>query len=1393
MRTPGFDEEFHKRLALRGIRRVSAPSSSGMVDDPGLPSEALTIAEQRMWTVHQMNPQSTVHAIGIVWWFDDAIDPERLAKAVSAAVREFSVLTSTIAVTADNTPCWQAQDDIPPIRVWNDSSPAVEPGHRASDLASTPFDLTTEVPWRAEVIPRAGGAAAVAFVVHHIAVDDDSWAALLRRITDYYHDPRTRPSLSTNVRKHYRPRTAVTDRAAAAAARVWADPPPRVFPRTSEGNPEVGARVQRAVDRSLAAKVATIAKQSGASMFSALVAACTVAVHAATGATDLALVTPVVSRPDDAKDQVGYFGNLVPLRIAFAPSVPLGSLLSAITATCYDALEFRSVDLDLLRAGLRERSIDYRAPEILVALRHNPGRLGNLNGTPVRANSVSNGTSQFVLGITIETGPNSDDMTVELDYRLTHLSPPTANALADLVVATLGALANAVDRSIDDVVTSFAGGPRPPFTDGGTQESREDTVPEIIRQQCINHPNGTALEIGDITVTYGQLGDYVHRLARRLRRTESPHAPIALLCEPGLAQIVGLLATWSAGITCIPLDPAYPTKWIDRVLHTAGARTVLVDPTNWDRIDALTWSGQHIDPMDAAVASNDGESEHWSVIPDTHAYIGTTSGSTGSPKLIAISHRNVAARVRWGAKYWPLRAGETRLAKSSINFVDGITEIIDTLTAGATLRVLTRSDRSDPAVLGKAIDESGIQHLMAVPTVWESLAHQNPTALRGLTRAVTTGSAPTAGLLTDLQRLVPGSVHSSYGCAEVVGDVMEGLVGRGDPTTAIGTLPTDCTVYVLDARLRPTHPGVTGMVYIAGPSVAHGYLGDPAATASAFVAEPFRVGSRMFATGDRARRAADGTVTYLGRNDNRIKINGVRIERDEIESALCAEHSVSAAAVATDATRNGTSILVGYVSGDKDMDCTDIARAATRALPPGVTVALVLQLPSLPTLPSGKIDYNALPKVTPPTTPVKVPNPLEQALTVIVAEVLNMDTVHPSDDLFALGSTSLQTVDIARRAKDLGISCTAADLFEYRTVADLVTHCTNTERPQSHVDESVASDIALPLPPISRWWSTAKASEPLVVVRTSPHRPDTIRAIVAELAVDNEALRTRIFRSRRGTIRARLTTEPLVAVTDHGNASNLADLAKAAVTQDGHPGCSIAVNNDGYIAVAAPPQLLDHGSIARLIDALNTNSPQTGTPGPPSLSAWLAAPEMETNGIDLDVLLIDRPRHFDSGGPHEHTARDGIAGFHNADRARYASTLARAVELKFGRTVAVDLEWAPSGSDVPLLGPLSDLVPAENSAISPAAAYAGIRAAWNDRAGRRKVNTAPVADVCILFGSRSADAYPHPIVVTVDDEVTVSLTAHARESIEPARLLQAWRGVLASSTDSDMSSRASCA
>ncbi|MEU6585622.1 amino acid adenylation domain-containing protein [Nocardia sp. NPDC046763] len=576
------------------------------------------------------------------------------------------------------------------------------------------------------------------------------------------------------------------------------------------------------------------------------------------------------------------------------------------------------------------------------------------------------------------------------------------------------------------------------------------TLAAMFAQQAARSPEALAIVGRETRMTYADLQGESNRLARTLITLGvGPEHVVALAFGPSSEQILAVHAVLATGAAYLPLDPEHPRSRHAQVLDIAEPVCVLT--TRRDGFDAPDGVRViHIDELDLAAESGATVTDDDRIAPlrpENLAYVLFTSGSTGQPKGVGVTHAAVCTHLAWMQHLHRLDDTDTVVRKTALTFDVSAWEVLWPFTVGARVVVTGPGVHGDPSELARAIIEHDVTTVQFTPSTLA--AHRQAVAApmaSGVRRVLLAGEALTSALAAALPTIAPGARYDNlYGPTEATVAVTRHVIGENDiAAVPIGAPAWHVRAHVLDAFLRPVPAGVPGELYLGGATLARGYVRRAGYTATRFVADPFGAsGQRLYRTGDIVRSTGRGELEYLGRSDFQVKLRGVRIELGEIESVLAAQESVAqAVALVQDGNHAGAvgGRLVAYVTpaAGHSIDPAALDQRLRAVLPRHLVPAVIIGLPALPVTPSGKVDRKALPAPEVETVAFRAPRTdTETALAAAYAEVLGRDGIGVDDSFFALGGDSIMSILLVSRARSRGIAVTAQQVYEHRTVARL--------------------------------------------------------------------------------------------------------------------------------------------------------------------------------------------------------------------------------------------------------------------------------------------------------------------------------------------------------------------
>jgi|NGEPerStandDraft_6_1074524.scaffolds.fasta_scaffold00031_12 amino acid adenylation domain-containing protein len=572
---------------------------------------------------------------------------------------------------------------------------------------------------------------------------------------------------------------------------------------------------------------------------------------------------------------------------------------------------------------------------------------------------------------------------------------------------------------------------------------------ELFAAQAARTPDGIAVEDEQHRLSYADLEHRANRLAYFLRaQGVQPESVVGICLTRGVNLVVAMLATWKAGGAYLPIDPTHPAERNAWTIMDSATQLVLVDAMTDQLLSGTGVRQLTLDEHADAGGGRFGKAPVSEVGGTNAAYIVYTSGSTGRPKGVVITHDGIGNRVRWTVARHGLTAADRVLQKSSIAFDAAAWEIFAPLISGGTVVLPPPGVERSTEAMAQILASHEITIVQGVPSVLRLLAAEPAWSRATRLRLVFSAGEPLDYELAHRLAAAPlrPQVWNTYGPTECAIDVTAAPAAGTDRDgpVPIGVPIDGMSALVLDERMKPVSEGVAGQLYAAGVGLARGYKGRPDLTAERFVPSPFASdGSRLYATGDRVRRGSDGALVFLGRLDDQVKINGVRIEPAEVESALVAHPSVRVAAVITRPAPDGGKRLVAFIEADRDVSTDEMRSHLRRRLPEAMVPAIIRRLDELPRTGTGKLDRTALPdpsldgddgsdaRFVAPRTPA------ERLVAQVWSDLLHVDRIGVHDDFLALGGESLMLTRLASRLqKASGGTIDLRGLFDAGTVED---------------------------------------------------------------------------------------------------------------------------------------------------------------------------------------------------------------------------------------------------------------------------------------------------------------------------------------------------------------------
>ncbi|WP_227982635.1 non-ribosomal peptide synthase/polyketide synthase [Nocardia spumae] len=1160
-------------LAERVEHIAAEPARPALVSRPRPAHVPLAFAQRRMWLLNQLDTTSPVDNMPVAIRLSGAVNVRALERAARDLLARHEILRTRYPETPDGP----AQQTLPPEAVPIDLAPrpidADDVAAAVADVVSGGFDVSTEIPFRLRLFHTGTTEYVLAAVVHHISADGWSLMPFTRDLMIAY-SSRLRgeaPSWSplpvqyADYSRWQRELLGSADdpdsrlaRQAAFWRRTLAGLPDELSLPTDRPRPPArslrGGRVTFRIGPELDHRLRRLAREYDVTTFMVVHSAYAVLLARLSGSTDIAVGTPIAGRgAAELDDLIGMFVNTLVLRTTVAPEETFTALLARTKAADLAAFDHADIPFEQVVDLLRPQRSPARHPLFQVALSfdNTPDSSFQLHGIRVRPLDLGVDTAKFDLALTIrENSDPGSGMAASFSYARDLFDEATVEVLGQRFLRLLSAATTEPDTPVGELPILFADEYRMLTTgpeDRALTAGPVDTglLPDLLAHGMRLRRERIAVRDAGRAVTYGELDDDSSRLARLLiDRGVGPENVVAVALPRSYDLIVAVSAIAAAGGAYLPLDPAHPAERIAYMLTDPAAVQGITSSTYADTLPGeVEWLVLD-DPATARQCAarpagpiTDAD-RHLPVRAAHPAYLIYTSGSTGKPKGVSVTHAGLAGLVAEVAGAMRLTAGHRFLGLSSPNFDPSLLEYLCALHTGATLVIAPRDLVGGPD-LAAYLRAERVTHIATTPGV---LATMEPDGLEQVTAIGIGGDVAAPELVAKWS--TGRDLFNFYGPTEttILSSYTRLTAGR---RVTIGRSVRGMWALVLDSRLCPVPPGVTGELYLIGAGLARGYRGSAGATAERFLAAPWgAAGARMYRTGDLVRWCAvsgELHLEFVGRSDFQVKIRGFRIELGEIDAVLGRHRRIEFAVTTGRRTPAGTTALVSYVlaTGDTALDPADVIEHARRSLPRHMVPAAVVILDELPLTPVGKLDRDALPEPAVSQREFRAPvGEVERTVAEVFAAVLGLSNdVGRDDDFFELGGNSLvATHVVARLGAALDTRIPVRLVFEAPTVAALARRAEERAGRGRRAVRAGARRERIPLSPAQRrmWFlnrfdrQSAAYNMPAAVRLTGVLDVDALRLAISDLVARHEILRTVYPQTDSGPVQVILPPEQAV-------------------------------------------------------------------------------------------------------------------------------------------------------------------------------------------------------------------------------------------------------------------------
>ena len=1034
---------------IRGLQHGDQSSACGFYP--------ASLAQRRLWFLNQLQGSTCAYNVPVGLWLYGQLDVAALQRSVQTIVdRHEALRTSFLLLKGDLFQVVRNQLILTvPITDFSHLPEPQEAGYEFAKLeVETPFDLSTGPLFRAHVLRFGAEEHVLLCTMHHTITD--AWSmqlftnematlyeahlngtvAAMPELPIQYGDYSAWQIQSLEVQDAQQQLTYWEERLKDA-------PPVLELPLD---RPRPGEQTLRGATRTfplsseVLAAIAKLATRVQATPFMLLLAAFKLLLYRYSGEPDVLVGVPVAGRNHvETESLIGFFVNTVVVRDDLSGNPRFVDLVAQVRETTLGALAHAEVPFEKVVEVLQPaRNLSYNPIfQVMFSAMKSPVAsrdFGNLSAYPY---VVDSSTSLFDLNITLVEWIAGKSW-IQIDYNADLFDGSTIERmqqnfcnLLQRIVANPELRINEFpllgDAERHQLVVEF--------NDTHAEFRQDLCLHELFEQQALRTPQATAAVFGDERISYRELNLRADALAAHLRREGvSPDVLVGLCSDRSVSLLVGILGILKAGGAYVPLDPAYPGERLLQIIRDSRLKLMVTHNKFRETFAKTDVRCIELNVDAKTIRSDPGKSTH--VGPQSLAYVLFTSGSTGSPKGVALEHRNAVNFVEWAQTVFTPQELAGTLFSTSLCFDLSIFEIFVPWSVGGTVIVVPNA-----LALPELSASSKVTLINTVPSVMSELLRADavPDSVKTINLA---GEVLPPSLVEDLyDRTSVRNVYNLYGPTETSTYATYTRVSPGAEVT-IGKPIANTQAYILDRDRNLVPQGGRGELYLAGEGLARGYFARPDLTDERFVTNPFRSdpGQRMYRTGDLCRHRLDGTIEYLGRLDQQIKLRGFRIELGEIEVQL-AKHEDVQQAVVTVFEVGGERRLIAYFSSKIGHIITvpELRRHLEKILPAYMMPDIFVAVNEFPRLANGKVNRRALPMPEAPASSGIAPrNPMELTLAGVWENVLHREHVGVTDNFFDLGGHSLLAARlIAEVQSETGHKVPLSAIFRAPTIESL--------------------------------------------------------------------------------------------------------------------------------------------------------------------------------------------------------------------------------------------------------------------------------------------------------------------------------------------------------------------
>jgi aspartate racemase len=1057
-----------KRALLELKLKQNAANSAARISIPKRPHHSpapLSFAQQRLWFLSKLEPDSPAYNIHVVRRLTGPLNVKALEQALAEIVTRHESLRTRFE-DVGGVP----QQVIDEPREWKlkliDLSSTDEKERVAQQLARAdaqrPFVLAREWGMRAQLLRLDDTDHILVLTMHHIVSDGWSLGVLFEELHRLYE------AYNRGAQESPLPNLALQYADFSVWQRDWLEttqpelqlsywkeqlaattPTELPIAKPRPASPSFrGDKQSLRLPAELSNRLHALARAEGATLFMVMFAAFQALLSRYSGQADICVGTPVANRNRAELEQlIGVFVNTLVLRTDLSGDPSFAGLLQRVREVALAGYAHQDLPFEKLVDELQpERSLS-RNPlfDVIFAMQNAPRSETKLDG--LRWEPWGEGSKTTRVDLEVHVAEVTSELVCTFVYATDLFEAETIQRLMGHYKQLLEEVALDPDRRLSELPL-LTNTERTQLAEWNetTTSYPEQCIQELFEAQAKQHASSVAVRCGKEELSYAELNERANQLAQYLRaHGVGPETRVGICLERSIDLVIALLGILKAGGAYLPLDANYPAERLAYMLDDARPLLLLTQTKFLSQLPKSNAKVVCLDTALSAIARERSDNPPCETTLENLAYVMYTSGSTGYPKGVSVTHRNVVRLVKEN-NYASLNANEVFLLFAPLTFDASTLEVWGPLLNGAQL-VVFPAHAPTVEELGRTIEENKISTLWLTAGLFHQLVDARPQSLIPVRQVMAGGDVLSVPHVEKALRFMNGNhLINGYGPTEnTTFTCCHVIKSATDHSIPIGRPLSNTQVHVLDANYQPVPIGVPGELYVGGDGLARGYLNRPDHTAEKFIPNAFssKPGTRLYRTGDVVRFLPSGELEFIHRVDQQVKIRGFRIEPAEVEYVLEQHPGITGCAVNAATDRTGEKFLVAYVvAEDLKLEAADLRSYLRAKLPEYMLPAAFVFMDALPLTDNGKVDRRALPDVDRATLSksdqyVGPRTPTERVLTEIWTRALHLERIGVFDNFFEVGGNSLTATRVMSRVCSmLNVELPLRALFESPTIAD---------------------------------------------------------------------------------------------------------------------------------------------------------------------------------------------------------------------------------------------------------------------------------------------------------------------------------------------------------------------